>query len=305
MTGIKHTPVRLLNLQLLHRLYGRTVEPRRSQFHKKQNRQYQVNRREHDGIHDGFESGKAGCESPTIYTDELDPVMKDAYNTIWTVYASSTTGTFKLGQNASFVINAPGSGAANLNGLYIRIGGAVIADAGGGYVIDVQALSNLAPDVDYAVIAINPATYLTTEIITRFYSITFDANGGTNDPSLPAPYYVLEGSTVSAPPNPVNGLKAFTGWFADTALTQSFGFGVTAIHSDTTIYAKWIFTRVVINETVLGPSGGAATGGDYVLAALDPVKKSGIYLYSVCTSLSDNAPVPPNTYICGAFKFFT
>ena len=152
---------------------------------------------------------------------------------------------------------------------YVPVGTPAVADANGNYTIDLQN-TGITSNTSYSVISSNPTSYLTTQISVTFRQVTFDANGGQNDPSVPVPLYAVDGATISAPPAPSNGLKSFGGWFTDQALTQPFAFDTTPITANITLYAKWASTSVVIRESVLGVSGAPATGDDYALANLNP-----------------------------------
>ncbi|MCL2339449.1 MAG: InlB B-repeat-containing protein [Actinomycetia bacterium] len=160
---------------------------------------------------------------------------------------------------------------------FVPLGTPATADANGNYVIDTNNIS-LGPSQSYSVISSNPTSYLTTQVAVTFHKVTFDASGGQNDPSVPSPMYVVDGSTISAPANPTNGMKVFAGWFTDPQLTQAFAFDSTPITADLTLYAKWTVTTVVIDTTVLGPTGQAVTGNDYALAGIDPQKNQAFHL---------------------------
>ena len=154
---------------------------------------------------------------------------------------------------------------------YVPVGTPAVADANGNYAIDLRN-TGVAANTSYAVISSNPTNFMTTKIDVTFRHVTFDANGGQNDPSVPVPLAVVDGATIAAPPAPTNGMKSFGGWFTDPALTQPFAFDTTPITADITLYAKWSSTSVIIRESVLGVSGTLATPGDYALAGLSPAR---------------------------------
>ncbi|MCL2332562.1 MAG: InlB B-repeat-containing protein [Actinomycetia bacterium] len=214
-----------------------------------------------------------GADAPTATTFSMAP----AKAAVVSFGFLPLTATYDNRVNPTLVSGTTKPGAAVIlakkNGpQYTQVGTVATADAQGAYAIDLQTLSNIEAKVDYAVITSDPATFLTTVITTQFFRVTFNANGGFNDPQLTDPYFVLKGSSIPAPPSPVNGLKGFSGWFTDEALTQPFAFDVTVINADLTLYAKWTYTSVVIHETVLGISGAPATDLDYALANLDPAE---------------------------------
>ncbi|MCL2324829.1 MAG: InlB B-repeat-containing protein [Actinomycetia bacterium] len=185
--------------------------------------------------------------------------LSASYNSV--VNPTIVTGTTDPG---SSVVLAKWSGTA-----WAPVGDTAVADASGNYSLDVQSISNITPNISYAVISSDPQSYLTTEIKTMFFLVTFDANGGTNAPTLPDPFYVQEGATIPPPPFPTNALKHFEGWYADQATTQAFDLANTPIMADTTLYAKWSFASVIIHQTVLSATGDPATNRDYALAGLD------------------------------------
>lgn len=68
------------------------------------------------------------------------------------------------------------------------------------------------------------------------YTVAFDTAGGSKIEDA----VVWNGRTVAKPSaDPVRDDYYFIGWYADQACTQPFGFGVTAITANTTVYARW------------------------------------------------------------------
>lgn len=75
---------------------------------------------------------------------------------------------------------------------------------------------------------------LSDEEPTPTYTVTFDANGG----SEVADQVVEEGQTIAEPEEPTREGYTFAGWFTDEALTQEYDFTAT-VSGNMTLYAKW------------------------------------------------------------------
>ncbi len=68
------------------------------------------------------------------------------------------------------------------------------------------------------------------------FTVLFNTNGGSAVDTAT----VKNGNTVAAPDTtPTKSGYEFAGWYADEELTKPFGFGITLITDNTTIYAKW------------------------------------------------------------------
>ena len=68
------------------------------------------------------------------------------------------------------------------------------------------------------------------------YTITFDANGGTevaDESDVPA------GSIISEPTEPTKTGYTFNGWYKEEALTNLWNFDTDTVTADITLYAKW------------------------------------------------------------------
>lgn len=66
------------------------------------------------------------------------------------------------------------------------------------------------------------------------FTVTFESNGGSEvDPQT-----IEYGNTVTQPDNPTKSGSAFSGWYSDEGLTQSYDFS-SSVTSDITLYAKW------------------------------------------------------------------
>ncbi|WP_285399710.1 leucine-rich repeat protein, partial [Lysinibacillus sp. fls2-241-R2A-57] len=67
------------------------------------------------------------------------------------------------------------------------------------------------------------------------YTITFDANGGSEVPSQS----VGSGELVKVPSTPVKEGHTFAGWYKDKGLTKAWNFDQEVVKKDITLYAKW------------------------------------------------------------------
>ncbi|MDR0299126.1 MAG: type I pullulanase [Streptococcaceae bacterium] len=66
------------------------------------------------------------------------------------------------------------------------------------------------------------------------FTVSFNSNGGNRLSNLT----IVEGEKVNAPATPSKSGYTFSGWYADSQLTQAYNFAQTVI-SDLTLYAKW------------------------------------------------------------------
>ena len=73
-----------------------------------------------------------------------------------------------------------------------------------------------------------------TQPTTKYYTVTFDSNGGTEIANQTVSY----GRTATMPKNPTKNGYEFLGWFADKEFNEIYRFS-TPVIKDTTIYAKW------------------------------------------------------------------
>ncbi|MCB9498620.1 MAG: leucine-rich repeat protein [Bacillales bacterium] len=104
------------------------------------------------------------------------------------------------------------------------------------------------------------------------YTISFNSNGGSEVSSISGNY----GSDVTAPIDPAKEGYAFSGWYSDSDLSDSYTFS-TIPSSSLTLYAKWSINEYtityVLNEgtnNALNPSTYTVVSEDIDLS--DPVK---------------------------------
>lgn len=67
------------------------------------------------------------------------------------------------------------------------------------------------------------------------YTVIFNTNGGNNIVSQ----NIVAGNKITQPVNPTKTGYNFSGWYSDSALTQSYNFS-SIVNSNMTLYAKWI-----------------------------------------------------------------
>jgi len=71
----------------------------------------------------------------------------------------------------------------------------------------------------------------------QYYTVTFNANGGTPEP---ANQVIASGGKVNVPPaDMTNGDNGFGGWYTDGAFTSEWNFGANTVTGNITLYAKW------------------------------------------------------------------
>ena len=85
------------------------------------------------------------------------------------------------------------------------------------------------------------------------YTVTFNSNGGSAVSSISANH----GSTIDKPADPTRTGYSFSGWFKDSALSNSFTFGNNGdtIIDNTTLYAKWTLNSYTVT---FNSNGGSA-----------------------------------------------
>ena len=86
--------------------------------------------------------------------------------------------------------------------------------------------------------------------ITRYYTVTFDSQGGSSIDSV----VVTENVPVAKPADPTREGYTFIGWYQDEACTVAWDFQTTKVTGDITLYAGW-------KQTGGSSSGGSSSGG--------------------------------------------
>ena len=72
--------------------------------------------------------------------------------------------------------------------------------------------------------------------VTNYYTITFEANGGT---PAPGNISVAHGGTITEPPAMTRHLHGFGGWFTDPRFTNQWNFETGTAITGMTLYARW------------------------------------------------------------------
>ena len=73
------------------------------------------------------------------------------------------------------------------------------------------------------------------------YIVTFNVQGHGTAPSSQE---VIAGEKATEPSEPTAQDYAFGGWYKEASCTNAWDFSVDTVNADTTLYAKWILTRV-------------------------------------------------------------
>lgn len=81
----------------------------------------------------------------------------------------------------------------------------------------------------------------------RFYTVSFDTNGGSAVDDKTVPY----GDKISAPTTVMSG-AGFAGWYKDPALTVLFDFSVDIVTENLHLYAKWTRNPVTVHFNCTG-----------------------------------------------------
>jgi uncharacterized repeat protein (TIGR02543 family) len=111
---------------------------------------------------------------------------------------------------------------------------------------------------DFAVSEVVSDTTLYAKWNIRKYTVTFDAKGG----SARAPLAGVEhGSTIAEPDTPVKEGFVFDGWYTGTDYANKWDFTVSAVVSDTTLYAKWSVRKYTVTFNAQGGSARAPLTG--------------------------------------------
>jgi len=117
-----------------------------------------------------------------------------------------------------------------------------------------------------------------------FYSVAFNANGGSGEP---AAYNVLDGGKIVEPAaDPTRTGYTFGGWYKEAACINEWVFDSDTVGVDTTLYAKWLAGQNFEIEVadITEPDFGLNIASGIVLS------RSGIGVYSKTAGISVNIP---------------
>ena len=113
-------------------------------------------------------------------------------------------------------------------------------------------------------ITANTTVYAKWTILSGYYEVTFNTNGGSA-----VPFEAVEsGKKATKPANPTKTNARFDKWYSDAELTNEFDFN-TVITEATTVYAKWIDLINVSGISLSQESAGEITKSEsgYVFTA--------------------------------------
>jgi uncharacterized repeat protein (TIGR02543 family) len=94
--------------------------------------------------------------------------------------------------------------------------------------------------------------------ITPVYTVTFNSQNG----SAVASQTISHGGKITEPADPTLAGYYFDGWFREAACTNAWDFGVDAVTSAVTLYAKW--TTIVIHLLTFNSQGGSYEGTEHI-----------------------------------------
>ena len=115
----------------------------------------------------------------------------------------------------------------------------------------------------------NAATYV---VIEPAYTVTFDANGGSDVPSQT----VIYNNKATSPDRPEKGGWYFGGWFTDEACTQEYDFN-TPVTGDLTLYAGWYV--VISYDSYDTPEGSPSKNSKVKLNDKEPYGAGMYYVF--------------------------
>ena len=81
----------------------------------------------------------------------------------------------------------------------------------------------------------------------NYYAVSFDTSGGSVVPSQ----VIIDGGTVSEPPQPSRSGYQFDGWYEDSNRTNPWTFAEDTVSQNMTLYAKWINTDAGIVSVII------------------------------------------------------
>jgi uncharacterized repeat protein (TIGR02543 family) len=88
-----------------------------------------------------------------------------------------------------------------------------------------------------------------------YYTVTFNANGGTPEPASQS---VAQGGNAAQPDAITKAAHTFGGWYREPGLTTEWNFSVDTVTADMTLYAKWTYHMDMVRL------GGSSSGAQYV-----------------------------------------
>jgi uncharacterized repeat protein (TIGR02543 family) len=98
------------------------------------------------------------------------------------------------------------------------------------------------------------------EFPVQYYTVTFNANGGTPGP---ATQIIASGGKVNVPPaDMTNGNNGFGGWYKETGFINEWNFATDTVNADTTLYARWVAPPEPIYTVTFNTDGGLTLAGE-------------------------------------------
>ena len=138
---------------------------------------------------------------------------------------------------------------------------------------DVPADVSITPTVNYSYNASTGVLTLnnvkTNITIDRYYSITYNLDGGTNDPDNPSKYLHGAVLTISAA---TKANSTFDGWFDNSGFTGNAITSTNGLSGNLTLYAKWssVQTTVVATTYITSLVENASTTSTDVITLTAP-----------------------------------
>jgi len=194
--------------------------------------------------------------------DTANVTVTSNSGTITGVTVSPAKAGMSRGSNMTFIATVTGTGGYSRTVKWSveesnKNAGTVISDAG---VLTVAAGETLSTLTVKAASAVDTTKYGTATVTVSggntpdYYSVTFNAGGGT---PVPAVQSIASGGTVSQPADPARDGWTFGGWYKDSAFTIAWNFAADTVTENITLYAKWTAITYNIIYNGNGSTGGA------------------------------------------------
>ena len=252
---------------------------------------------------------------------------KPAYN-----FAGWYNGTTKVSSNASYTFavtanisltakftiktfttttaNSTG-GTASVNKSSVEYGGSAIWTATPSTGYNFSKWSNGSTINPMTVSRITANTHITPVFVLKSYTVTWNPNGGTVDPTSTTKTH---GSTLGTLPTPTRAADAqytytFKGWFtAATGGTQISA--STTVTGNVTYYAQWTATLRSYTATFNGNGGGTPSPSTITktygseLGTLPTCSRTGYTFLGWYTASSDGTKISSTTKITGTVTYY-
>ena len=222
----------------------------------------------------------------------------------------SLTAKFTIKTFTTTTANSTG-GTASVNKSSVEYGGSAIWTATPSTGYNFSKWSNGSTTNPLTVSNITANTHITPVFVLKSYTVTWNPNGGTVDPTSTTKTY---GSTLGTLPTPTRAADAqytytFKGWFtAATGGTQISA--STTVTGNVTYYAQWTATLRSYTATFNGNGGGTPSPSTITktygseLGTLPTCSRTGYTFLGWYTASSGGTKVSSTTKITGTVTYY-